>query len=709
MNKGLVAGDACSGLSHRSEPATEDRVHPSNIGVSDAIERGSWVDSSALTAKQSSDTKNLAQQYGTSLESQVFKKSLSASTPQLLAEKYSSKRSTQRGAGEPSAKVSLPDDLNSGSKSSLTTLAEQNEVIVHDSVPPCLYRHDPSRPLLSIAASSDDEKKGQSETSFPTTGEFANDEQTAKVATNVGRCREDASSPSSDALASVETNAIVQMKELRTDDHAAKRSKNEATLEELMTIMADDDNIGFEDDFLNGSEFDNHAAALSKILLDAQTIIPERDDQNDDESSDVLPNSSFEFSTAQFSARIDSCAHLSAATGDYDDDDASKAGRGRRKALRVRKMSEILEIKDENCSPNRPHPALETPLLYFFLRRAPWLFDRIKVLYAFRWRLSYPLQRNVPFSRTMRKAGIHATWGELMILIPFFAAIFAGILYSTAFPSVLVTGKIVRFAVIASLMFAQRNSLVTLLLGMPFDRAIFYHKLAGQVTGATSLLHVAAFYTDPQYGRMHDADSLGGAVTGHINISGSALVLLIAGITVSSLPLFRRRMFEVFYCLHFVFVAGMIACTFFHSGMLIPIIAFLSWGVDLFIRSIVMARTRYPRKATLLAISDTVIQVSFPKTAAFAYNPGQFVYLAIPEISWLQWHPFSISSSPKQRVVTLHIRTAGNWTRALFDLCKTKTEVSILLEGPYGNLSVDVMGNRKYKSMLLLSGGIGSM
>jgi predicted ferric reductase len=36
------------------------------------------------------------------------------------------------------------------------------------------------------------------------------------------------------------------------------------------------------------------------------------------------------------------------------------------------------------------------------------------------------------------------------------------------------------------------------------------------------------------------------------------------------------------------------------------------------------------------------------------------MYLAIPELSCLQWHPFSLSSSPNQKVVTLHIRKMGN-------------------------------------------------
>lgn len=57
--------------------------------------------------------------------------------------------------------------------------------------------------------------------------------------------------------------------------------------------------------------------------------------------------------------------------------------------------------------------------------------------------------------------------------------------------------------------------------------------------------------------------------------------------------------------------------------------------------------------------------------------------------------------------VTFHIRKAGSFTSALYKMAKKKQEVSILLEGPYGNLAVDILSDRKYKRIMLISGGIG--
>jgi predicted ferric reductase len=421
-------------------------------------------------------------------------------------------------------------------------------------------------------------------------------------------------------------------------------------------------------------------------------------------SSEFFPNSSIELAKSYANDEM-----LRSELGRNHGGNADKPnvkGNPELTAERKRKMSEVLD--DETCTPNRPHPALEYPLLYFLLRRCQWLFDKIKIPYAYRWRLSYPLQQNVPLGVTLSKMGIYCTWGEFLLLMPFFASIVLCMMYTVVTPSVSVTGKVARFGLLSTLVFAQRNSLVTLLLGMPCDRGIFYHKLSGRVAGIASVLHTAAFFLDPKFQNAHGNGFCYGAFSGQINISGSIMMILVIAISISAMSQIRRRMYEVFYYLHVIFSTGLVVGAFFHSGTVVPIVAAATWGVDLFIRSIVMARTRYPRKATLKLVSDTVIELTFPKTTAFAYNPGQYVHIAIPEISWLQWHPFSISSSPKQRVVTLHIRIAGNWTKQLLELYKKQTEVSILLEGPYGNLSIDLMTDRKYKNVMLISGGIGS-
>jgi predicted ferric reductase len=372
------------------------------------------------------------------------------------------------------------------------------------------------------------------------------------------------------------------------------------------------------------------------------------------------------------------------------------------------------ESLEKETGPSSPFgdsfPALEYPPLYFLLRLLPWLADPIRSLYMFRWRISYPLQRRVVLSRQLRYVGIYMTWGELLLMFPYYVAILCGLIYTIWSPSVAITGKIARYNLMAVLIFCQRNSLVTFLMGVPFDRGLFYHKLAGRVSGVTGLLHTISYFLDVKYHHNHPfAETFCmGAFTGSVNISGSAMFMFIFGIAISSLPCIRRRLFEFFYYLHILFTVAIVVCTFFHSGKLIPIFASCTWGMDLFIRSFVMARFRYPKKAQLKTMGESVIELKFPKNDTFDYNPGQYIYVAIPDISSFQWHPFSIISSPDQPYVTLNIRKVGGWTSALLDLAKTEKEVPMLMEGPYGNLSVDIMAtDRKYRNALLICGGIG--
>ena len=361
----------------------------------------------------------------------------------------------------------------------------------------------------------------------------------------------------------------------------------------------------------------------------------------------------------------------------------------------------------DGATANRPHPSLDFPPLYFALKRWPWLSKHIKLLYQVRWSLSYPLQRKLPFSKILRKIGVTASWGETILLFPFLASTIICVFYTVVEPDVEITGIMARYGLIAAVVFGQKNSLLTLFLGMPFDRALFFHKIAGYNAFVNGLLHTWAF----AYMTMADSDgetrALDVAFGNTMNISGSLLLILLTSLLLSSIERVRQVLFEIFYYFHLVFVLGMVCCAYFHSGYLIPCLAFLTTGVDMFIRKVIMAQCRYPKDASIKAISDSVVEIKFPKLPGFDYNPGQYIYIAIPELSWLEFHPFSISSSPKQSFVTLHIRRAGNWTNALHRLAQKKTETSILIEGPYGNLNVDLFGNDRYKHVVLVCGGIG--
>jgi NADPH oxidase len=391
--------------------------------------------------------------------------------------------------------------------------------------------------------------------------------------------------------------------------------------------------------------------------------------------------------------------------------ETAEIGRRRRKAS-------LVTWKEDKTCPNHPHPALEYPPLYFFIRRFPQLSELSKGFFQSRWRLSYPLQQRIPFSRTiLRKLNIFTTLGELLLILPFIIALLTCTVYSFIHPSVSISGHTSRIPLIFAFVTAMRNSPLTLLLGIPFERAIRYHKLSARLAYVNGLMHTYVSFahpkpegadTEPPLTSMRGSDPNFGKFlfSDTVKSGGTMLLVFMTLMMVTALPFVRRRVFEVFYYLHVVFVVSMVVCAFFHTGVVVPSLVALTWGVDLVIRKLYMACIRYPRKASVRTISDTVVEVCFPKTDGFDYNPGQYINIAIPELSVFEWHPFSLSSSPEQKFVTLHIRRVGGWTSALYDLASKQMEVSILLEGPYGSVGVDLASDR-YKMVMLFSGGIG--
>jgi hypothetical protein len=120
--------------------------------------------------------------------------------------------------------------------------------------------------------------------------------------------------------------------------------------------------------------------------------------------------------------------------------------------------------------PNEPHPLLEFPPLYWMVRGHPGVLTAIKHIYSYRWRMSYPLQRRVFLSQQLRRAGIFCTIGELILVLPLVAIFVSGLLFAFVWPSTYWSGHVARLPLIFALATAMRNSIITLLIGLPFER-----------------------------------------------------------------------------------------------------------------------------------------------------------------------------------------------------------------------------------------------
>ncbi|XP_010273898.1 PREDICTED: respiratory burst oxidase homolog protein E [Nelumbo nucifera] len=129
-------------------------------------------------------------------------------------------------------------------------------------------------------------------------------------------------------------------------------------------------------------------------------------------------------------------------------------------------------------------------------------------------------------------------------------------------------------------------------------------------------------------------------------------------------------------------------------------------------------------KASVLP--GSVLSIVMAKPQGFKYKSGQYIFLQCPNISPFEWHPFSITSAPRDDYLSVHIRTVGDWTeelkRLLTETCDSPTVIGrakfnehgridqkglpkLLVDGPYGAPAQD---HRNYDVLLLVGLGIGA-
>jgi respiratory burst oxidase len=65
----------------------------------------------------------------------------------------------------------------------------------------------------------------------------------------------------------------------------------------------------------------------------------------------------------------------------------------------------------------------------------------------------------------------------------------------------------------------------------------------------------------------------------------------------------------------------------------------------------------------------TVLRMRRPRD--FSYKPGMYMFINVPALSVMEWHPFTITSAPGDPYVSVHIRDAGDWTHALYEHMST--------------------------------------
>lgn len=239
-----------------------------------------------------------------------------------------------------------------------------------------------------------------------------------------------------------------------------------------------------------------------------------------------------------------------------------------------------------------------------------------------------------------------------------------------------------------------RNSVYGYLMGVSYERIVIWHKILTSVVLGMIIFHAISIW---QYEGFSEKNK-------DVRI-GFSLLGLFAFMGFYSSILLWFSVYKLFWVLHRIVVIAIIVMLILH-GAGIAFIGIGLWVFDFVFRTIwIFVNKSKVKTATCLSISNKVVEIRFPKNK-FTYAAGQFVFITIPKISFWEPHPFSISSAPFQKDVTLHIKNLGDWTAQLHAMCKEKQELELYMDGPYGNPSINLEMDDK-KLFLLIAGGIG--
>lgn len=193
-----------------------------------------------------------------------------------------------------------------------------------------------------------------------------------------------------------------------------------------------------------------------------------------------------------------------------------------------------------------------------------------------------------------------------------------------------------------------------------------------------------------------------------VNFYGFMAMLFMIIMTVFTIPWIRRNRFEWFYYSHHLFIL-VVFFLFLHYD---DAVIYLIPGIAMYMVDKVYPLFAYRNAGTVktrLASAD-VLEISVP-TSSQDYYGGAYIFLNVPSVSWLQWHPFSLTSAPGNGndALIFHVKDAGSWTKAVLEAAadaKAKnSDLTVRIDGFYGHNVTEDLSCKN--AVVLVGGGIG--
>ncbi|OQR91852.1 transmembrane protein [Thraustotheca clavata] len=271
----------------------------------------------------------------------------------------------------------------------------------------------------------------------------------------------------------------------------------------------------------------------------------------------------------------------------------------------------------------------------------------------------------------------------------------------------LITGHFTMVNLMLLLLPVARGKHWEVVFGISHERILKFHRALGRLCVVFAIIHliVNAVKINVTIKEAYGTQEV-------IPLYGFLAFLAFASMGLIAIDPIRRRFYEVFYYYHRVMAVVGIVFAMLHSktvvyGMIFPLVIY---GLSAIYR---LRAFFNAYKANFEIQGEDNINFILPSTAqtkhwAKTMNPCSFFWVCVPSVSKLEWHPFSAIVNPEQDTIgfCMKAKTKGSFTDKLIQAARASdgSELTLLVDGPYGNPSVDIA---KYDHIVLICGGIG--
>ncbi|TKX18574.1 ferric/cupric reductase transmembrane component-like protein 9 [Elsinoe australis] len=276
---------------------------------------------------------------------------------------------------------------------------------------------------------------------------------------------------------------------------------------------------------------------------------------------------------------------------------------------------------------------------------------------------------------------------------------------------------------------SMKANIITFLTGISHERLNVLHRWLAYLCLILSIIHTVPFYITPA------SDAEGYRIfktyfpqnNGYIYTTGLAAFVPLCLLCIQSLPVFRRKMYELFVALHVPLSIVYVGLLFWHCKNYLTSWHYLGATIGIWLLSYI-ARLFFlnwskpwrhswlvGEEAAVTLMPENAIKITIPTQVR--WQPGQYVYLRMPGVSMFENHPFTIASlcsedfhsayGEEYRDMVLVFRPFGGFTKKVFDSAIEHGPwhtYRAFIDGPYGGMSRSL---HSFDHVVLFAGGSG--